>query len=46
MLLTMHNLRFYQRLTAEIRTAIESRRLATLAAALAADEAQGDIEPR
>jgi queuine tRNA-ribosyltransferase len=45
MLLTMHNLRFYQRLMADIRTAIESRRLANLAAALAADEAQGDIEP-
>jgi queuine tRNA-ribosyltransferase len=45
MLLTMHNLRFYQRLMADIRAAIESRRLANLAAALAAGEAQGDIEP-
>jgi queuine tRNA-ribosyltransferase len=45
MLLTMHNLRFYQRLMAEIRTAIEAGRLSTLAAALAAEEAKGDIDP-
>jgi len=44
MLLTLHNLRFYQRLMADIRAAIEAGRLAALAAALAADEAKGDIE--
>jgi queuine tRNA-ribosyltransferase len=44
MLLTIHNLRFYQRLMADVRSAIETGRLAALAAALAADEAKGDIE--
>jgi queuine tRNA-ribosyltransferase len=44
MLLTEHNLRFYQRLMADIRSAIEGGRLAALAAALAAEEAKGDIE--
>jgi queuine tRNA-ribosyltransferase len=45
MLLTMHNLRFYQRLMADIRAAIERGGLVALAAALANEVAQGDIEP-
>jgi queuine tRNA-ribosyltransferase len=45
MLLTAHNLRFYQDLMAGLRSAIEARRFAEFAAKWAAEEASGDIEP-
>ncbi len=46
MLLTWHNLRFYQRLMARLRAAIEAGNLAETAAAIAADLARGDIPAR
>ena len=45
MLLTWHNLRYYQDLMAELRAAIEAGRLQDFAAAFAADQARGDIDP-
>jgi queuine tRNA-ribosyltransferase len=45
MLLTAHNLRFYQDLMADIRSAIEAGRFTVLAADWAAGEALGDIDP-
>ncbi len=45
MLLTAHNLTYYQDLMAGLRTAIESGRLTAFAAAFAAAESEGDIEP-
>jgi queuine tRNA-ribosyltransferase len=45
MLLTAHNLHFYQDLMAAIRAAIEAGGLADFAARWAAAEASGDIEP-
>lgn len=43
-LLTWHNLRYYQRLTAAIRQAIAGGTFADFAARFAADQAAGDIE--
>ncbi len=45
MLMTWHNLQFYQDLMRGIRRAITEHRLADFAAEVAALEAQGDIEP-
>jgi queuine tRNA-ribosyltransferase len=45
MLLTWHNLHYYQQLMAGLRLAIERGGLAAFAAAFAADQAAGDIEP-
>jgi queuine tRNA-ribosyltransferase len=45
MLLTAHNLRFYQDLMAGLRSAIEAGRFAEFAAKWAAEEASGDIKP-
>jgi queuine tRNA-ribosyltransferase len=45
MLLTWHNLAYYQALMAEMRTAIETRTFGQFAAAFAADQEQGDIAP-
>ena len=45
MLLTWHNLHYYQDLMAGIRAAVEAGRFAEFAAAFAADQARGDIEP-
>ena len=44
-LLTTHNLHHYQNLMAGIRAAIEAGRLREFAAAFAAREAEGDVEP-
>lgn len=44
-LLTWHNLRYYQRLTAALRQAIGAGRLDAFAAEFAAEQAAGDIEP-
>jgi queuine tRNA-ribosyltransferase len=44
-LLTWHNLRYYQDLMAALRGAIEAGRLGEFAAAFAADQAGGDIDP-
>ena len=44
-LLTMHNLHYYQELMRDIRTAIENGRLDEFAASFRAEQAQGDIEP-
>lgn len=44
-LLTMHNLHFYQQLMAEIRAAIEAGTLDAYAKAFHAEQAQGDLEP-
>lgn len=44
MLLTQHNLHYYQMLMADLRTAIEQSRLQSFAAQFAADQALGDIE--
>jgi len=44
MLLTWHNIRYYQRLTAGLRAAIENDALEDFAAAFYADQAKGDIE--
>ncbi len=46
MLLTWHNLRFYQTLMARLRSAIEAGRLAETAAAIEADLTRGDIAAR
>jgi len=45
MLLTWHNLHYYQDLMRGIRSAISERRLAQFASEAAALEAQGDIDP-
>jgi queuine tRNA-ribosyltransferase len=45
MLLTWHNLHYYQDLMRAMRTAIEERRFAEFAKAFAADQAKGDIPP-
>jgi queuine tRNA-ribosyltransferase len=45
MLLTWHNLQYYQDLMRGIRAAIAERRLAAFAAETLAREAEGDIEP-
>ena len=45
MLLTWHNLYYYQQLMAGLRQAIESHRLAIWIAAFEAEQAAGDIEP-
>ena len=45
MLLTTHNLTYYQRLMAELRAAIEAGRFAEFAADFADRQAAGDIEP-
>lgn len=44
MLLTWHNIAYYQALMAGMRTAIEDGRFDAFAAAFAADQAQGDID--
>lgn len=44
-LLTTHNLHYYQELMRDIRTAIENGRLDEFAASFRAEQAQGDIEP-
>ncbi|SBW03083.1 tRNA-guanine transglycosylase [uncultured Alphaproteobacteria bacterium] len=45
MLLTWHNLRFYQMLMARLRAAIEAGSLAQTAAAIEAELSRGDVEP-
>jgi queuine tRNA-ribosyltransferase len=45
MLLTWHNLHYYQELMSGLRAAIAERRLAAFAAAFAAERAEGDLEP-
>ena len=45
MLMTAHNLRFYQDLMANLRAAIEACRLTDQVARFHADQARGDIEP-
>jgi queuine tRNA-ribosyltransferase len=45
MLLTWHNLHYYQQLMAALRTAIAEGRLAAWTAAFEAEQAAGDIEP-
>ncbi len=45
MLLTWHNLFYYQELMADLRRAIERRDLTALADRLARAQAQGDLEP-
>ena len=45
MLLTAHNLRFYQDLMADLRAAIEAGQLVDQVARFHADQARGDIEP-
>lgn len=44
-LLTWHNLHYYQHLMAGLRDAIETRRLSAFVATFAAEQAQGDIAP-
>ena len=44
-LLTWHNLHYYQELMADLRRAIEHGRLAAFAETFAAEQAMGDIEP-
>jgi queuine tRNA-ribosyltransferase len=44
-LLTWHNLRYYQDLMAALRAAIEAGRLAECAARFAEEQARGDIDP-
>ena len=44
-LLTWHNLRYYQRLMADIRAAIAAGAFADFQARFAADQAAGDIDP-
>ncbi|MGE4528315.1 MAG: tRNA guanosine(34) transglycosylase Tgt [Rhodospirillaceae bacterium] len=46
MLLTWHNLRFFQLLMGRLRTAIEAGKIAEEAAAIEAELGQGDIPPR
>ena len=45
MLLTWHNLRYYQDLMAGLRAAIEAGALDDFAARFAAEQAAGDIPP-
>ena len=45
MLLTWHNLHYYQELMAGLRSAIAEQRLGEFATAFAAVRAQGDLEP-
>jgi len=45
MLLTRHNITYYQRFTAEIRTAIEAGQFKDYAASFYAERAKGDIPP-
>ncbi len=45
MLLTWHNLHYYQQLMAGLRDAIAAGRLDAFVARFHADRAQGDIEP-
>jgi queuine tRNA-ribosyltransferase len=45
MLLTWHNLHYYQELMAGLRAAIRDRRLAAFAAAFEAERAGGDLPP-
>jgi queuine tRNA-ribosyltransferase len=45
MLMTWHNLHYYQDLMADIRTAVAERRYEGFQAAFAAEQALGDIEP-
>ena len=45
MLLTWHNLHYYQELMAGLREAIAGGRLAAFVAAFHAQRAEGDIEP-
>ena len=45
MLLTRHNITYYQRFTAEIRTAIEAGQFTDHAASFYAERAKGDIPP-
>ena len=45
MLLTGHNLYYYQALMAAMREAIEARRFTDFAAEFAADQARGDVAP-
>lgn len=44
MLLTWHNLHYYQNMMRELRLAIEEKRLESYAAAFLADQALGDVE--
>ncbi len=44
-LLTWHNLRYYQELMAGLRAAVETGRVRDFAARFAEDEARGDIDP-
>jgi queuine tRNA-ribosyltransferase len=44
-LLTLHNLHYYQQVMAELRAAIEAGNLSDYAAAFAAEQAEGDIPP-
>jgi queuine tRNA-ribosyltransferase len=44
-LLTWHNLRYYQELMAGLRSAIEGERLSEFAARFAEEQARGDIDP-
>jgi queuine tRNA-ribosyltransferase len=46
MLLTWHNLYYYQDLMARMRRAIGEGRFRAFAAKFAAEQANGDIEPR
>jgi queuine tRNA-ribosyltransferase len=45
MLLTWHNLHYYQQLMAGLRQAIADQRLSAWIAAFDAEQAAGDIEP-
>ena len=45
MLLTWHNLQYYQDLMADMRGAIESARFPSFASDFAAEQARSDIEP-
>ena len=45
MLLTAHNLHYYQALMADLRAAIEAGRLDEMAADFARAEAEGDLPP-
>ncbi|MEK7246101.1 MAG: tRNA guanosine(34) transglycosylase Tgt [Pseudomonadota bacterium] len=45
MLLTWHNLHYYQELMRDMRAAIENKRFAEFARQFAADQAKGDIPP-
>jgi queuine tRNA-ribosyltransferase len=45
MLVSWHNLQYYQDLMADMRAAIEAGKLAEFASAFAAEQADGDINP-